>query len=790
MRKYPFHSLQIILRYSFLFALFSLSGNIDAASGTGALSKSDGKYDIIPLPQALAASPGFFHLTADTPLLVNSEAAREVATYFQALIIPATGYKLDIIERSVPEDQAIHLFIAEGAFSSEAYELRIDPERVSILASDRMGLFYGVQTLRQMLPEEIESAYPVNNVQWKMAGVRIKDSPRFHYRGMHLDVSRHFFSKDFIKRYIDLIALHKMNVFHWHLTDDQGWRIEIKKYPRLTSVGSRRERTVIAHPYDRTPRYYDDKPVSGFYTQEDVREIVQYALQRQVVIIPEIDVPGHTSAVLAAYPELACIKKDFKVKTEFHIFRDVICPTGKSFAFLKDVFTEVAGLFPGPYIHIGGDEVMKDQWKACDSCTELMRREGLENYDELQSYFVRRVEKIINDLGKKMAGCDEILEGGINPSATITSWRGREETVKAIRARHDVIVGLSEKLYFNQFESLSFDEPMSSSWQPPISLRNVYEYDPLPEGLSETQKNHVLGAQGHVWGNFIKLPEQVEYAAVPRMTALAEVLWSPNDHLSWPGFLTRLSAFYKRLDVLGVNASRSVYKVSAEHRIRDGALEVELHTEGQGHVIRYTLDGSRPTVHSRLYSGPLMLTEKTMVRAAGQDSRTGALFGDLRMTLIPHKALGKPVSFGHQPKAHYAPGPAVSLLDGLVAYDRIFHPGEWAEFHDGNLDAIIDFEQSTEIQSVSLAFQPGKYRRLYYPEQVKLLVSNDRQTWQAVASVTEAQIKQHRPALRLAFPALETRYLRVLGINNRKVFSTRLEKKIPVSIFVDEIVVH
>ncbi len=782
---FNFHNILIAL----LCVLITGPAPTHAEPNSTDLQEWAGRYGIIPVPQSIKQKSGIFEITRNTQLLINSDEAKGIADYFQKFIIPATGYKLEIQETNKPQNGAINLLIEEDFSSPEAYTLSVKPKRIIIRASNKAGLFYGVQSLRQMLPPEIESNYPINDVKWGIAAVKIKDRPLYSYRGMHLDVSRHFFPKDFIKRYIDFLALYKLNYFHWHLTDDQGWRIEIKKYPKLTSVGGWRPQTVIGHPYDRV-HFYDGKPVGGFYTQEDIREIVKYAKERQVTIVPEIDVPGHTSALLAAYPQLGCIKKDYKVKTEFHIFRDVICPTEESFSFLEGVFAEVAELFPGPYIHIGGDEVMKDQWKACESCAALMKREGLESYEELQSYFVRRVEKTINGLGKKMAGWEEILEGGINPSATITTWLNPEQGIKAVRQGHDLIIGMSDKLYFNQFESLSFDEPMSSSWQPPIALRDIYEYDPMPGGLTEEQAQHVLGAQGHVWGNFIKTPEQVEYASLPRMSALSEILWSRESDRSWTSFLARLDNSFRRLDFMETNASRAVYKVSGKHKIVDGALKLDLMVEGERQVIRYTLDGSKPNAQSALYSASLVFTEPAIVRAVGQNKETGEMYGDFRLSVAPHKALGKSIKFLQAPRALYQPGPQKTILDGVMAYDRVFHPTEWAEFLDGDLDAVIDFGEETNFHSVGLGYEAGRYRRLFWPQSVEVLISNDSETWVSVAKVGEERIVQSSPFLNIEFEEARGRFLRVIGVNDREVYNTRLEKKAPVSIYIDELVVH
>ena len=751
------------------------------ATGSGA--------SIIPAPEEIRIFPGNFHLTRDVRLVINENSAKAVALYFQRFLRPATGYNLKIQQAETPQKNAINLVMGNDAGSTEGYSLSVRPDQIIIRAATRKGLFYGLQSLRQMLPPEIETAYPVNNVDWVIRAVDIEDSPKYPYRGMHLDVSRHFFSKDFILRYIDFLALHKMNVFHWHLTDDQGWRIEIKKYPRLTSVGSRRPETVIGHPYDRV-HFYDGKPVEGYYSQEDIREIVKYATDRQITIIPEIDVPGHSSALLAAYPEYGCIKKKYRVKTEFHIFPDVVCPTEKTFHFLKDVFSEVAALFPGPYIDVGGDEVMKEQWKACKSCSNLMKKEGLKNYDELQGYFIRRLDSIIRGLGKKMAGWEEILDGGINSDALITVWLKRKKIKRAIKEGHDVVVGMSDKLYFNQFESLSMDEPMSSSWQPPITLKDVYQYNLIPASLTGKEASHILGAQGHVWTNFITTPAQVEHAILPRMSALSEILWSPDSQRSWPDFLDRIDNFFKRLTVMEANFSKAVYKVSATHILKDNSMVLSLHTEGNAHVIRYTMDGSIPNIHSPVYHDPLVLTRPVTIRAIGENRINGKSYGDFRLTFIPHKALGKKIKFKYKPRAYYKPGPYKTILDGVVAYDQIFHPMEWAEFYNGSMDGVIDFNKSTSFHSVSMGVDAGKYRRLYSPQSVEIMVSDNGRDWRSIGIMDEKTIIRERPFLTISFPETSARYMRIISKNNQKEFNTRLGKTLPVSIFIDEIIVR
>lgn len=752
-------------------------GGAFAQSAVGVVS---GRYAIIPRPVSLKAESGDFTLKFNTRLVVNGSAAAEVARYFRRFVRPATGYSLKIITDEALKRNAINLMLVRGFGSRAAYTLSVSRQRVVIEASGAAGLFYGLQSLRQMLPPQIESRNAVNDVKWRVACVQIYDEPRYRYRGMLLDVSRHFFSKAFIERFLDVMALYKMNVFHWHLTDDQGWRLQIKKYPKLISVGSKRSETAIGGPFDRVT-YFDGIPVNGYYSESDVRQIVHYAKVRHITIVPEIDVPGHASALLAAYPQYGCIKKTYRVKRTFGKFDNVLCPTEKTFAFLENLFTEVASEFPGPFIHIGGDEVKTNQWKACSSCRVLMRRNGWRHYSALQSYFDRRVDKIIAGLHRKAIGWEGVLKGGTVPSnVTVEVWLHPGAVRKAIRSGHDVIISLSNRLYFNQYESLDLDEPMASNWQPPISLKDVYDYHIVPPELSSAQAGHVLGAEAAVWTNYINTGRGVEHAALPRMAALAEILWSPRDRRSWSSFLGRMKVQFKRMSAMGVDASHAVYGVSARHAVKGRGVRLALYTHGAQHVIRYTVDGTKPTIHARVYRKPLLLLKPTTVRAVGEDARTGAMYGDFRMTVVPNKALGKPVRFLQKPMRLYKPGPEKTLVDGIVSYNRIFHPMEWAQFDGDNCDAVIDFGKAERFHSVAFGYDAGMYAWLPSPQAVKILVSNSGKSWRLVKEVGRDQIVQHRPFLRIKFPSVTARYLRFIAVNHRK----------NTSIYIDELTVN
>jgi hexosaminidase len=394
----------------------------------------------------------------------------------------------------------------------EQYALHVDEDSVTIRAATSRGAFYATQSLRQLLPPQIESPTVVESVDWSINAVQIDDMPKYGYRGMHLDVSRHFFPVEFVKCYLDWMALHKLNTFHWHLTDDQGWRIEIKKYPRLTEVGAWRRETVVGHTLSRDARG-DSQSYGGFYTQEEIRDVVAYAASRHITILPEIDMPGHASALLAAYPEFGCRTGEFEVASHFGIFEDVLCPSEKTLAMIADVLEEVADLFPGPFIHIGGDEALMNQWQENAECQAIMRKNNLQNEEQLQSYFVRRVDAIVRKLGKQSIGWDDILDGGLDDKITVIAWRGMEKAAAAARAGHDVILSPGV-FYFDFFQSRSVDEPLAIHGL--STLQDAYTFDMELQELDTGDRNRVLGAQGTLWTEYITTPEKAEYVRAGR----------------------------------------------------------------------------------------------------------------------------------------------------------------------------------------------------------------------------------------------------------------------------------
>jgi hexosaminidase len=520
------------------------------------------------------------------------------------LLMKNYGFKLEYTDKQTSNNLIIIENVSPAQTSSEAYNLKVDKKTITIGGAGETGQFYALQTLMQMLPVEFKG-------EAKIPAVNITDSPRFGYRGMHLDVSRHFMPVSFVKKYIDLMSQYKFNQFHWHLTDDQGWRIEIKKYPRLTEIGSKRPQS---HEGKYSPVFKGDgRPVEGFYTQEEIKDVVAYAKARKINVIPEIELPGHATAALAAYPELGegCKENyDYQVKMTWGIFKEVFCPTDKTFQFLEDVLAETIALFPdSPYVHIGGDEVLKDFWKDSAFVQELKRKENLKDEHEVQSYFVRRIEKFVNSKGKKIIGWDEILEGGVAPNATIMSWRGEKGGIESARAKHDVIMTPNTYLYLDYGQGDPKYEPLNIGGF--ISLEKVYSYNPIPKELSADEAKYILGAQANIWTEYLETPAAVEYMAFPRMIALSEVNWSPNETKNYTDFLRRMKHQYQMLDKQNVN-----YRIPAPEGLQNIILKdsdkakIELKPQISNAKIFYTLDGSEPTAQSKQYEKPLEINLK------------------------------------------------------------------------------------------------------------------------------------------------------------------------------------
>jgi hexosaminidase len=513
---------------------------------------------IIPRPVSLVLRPGVFRLTPQTVIIAvraDSTAARRLARD----LAPATGFDLPIRFGKAPAGNRIvfrRAAVSDTMLGAEGYRLDVRRGVVTITSSAPAGAFYATQTIRQLLPPAIFRAATVSGVAWTMPAVAVVDRPRFSWRGMHLDVSRHFMPKEFVEKFIDLLALHKMNSFHWHLTDDQGWRIEIKKYPRLTEVGAWRSQTLVGHATDDSTKWtYDKKPHGGFYTQDDVREVVEYARERFVRVVPEIEMPGHSQAAIAAYPSLGNFGDTVSVWGSWGVSPYILNPSDTTIAFMQDVLTEVMSLFPGPFIHVGGDEAIKPQWKASARAQERMRALGLTTEDELQSWFIARIDSFVTSKGRRMVGWDEILDGGLAPSAVVMSWRGTDGGLAAARAGHDVVMTPGSHTYFDHYQSLDTQhEPLAIGGYLPVD--STYAYDPVPAGLEPQFVKHILGTQGQLWTEYIEGPKSAEYMAFPRVAALAEVLWTPKALKDFSDFSARLTPHLARLQALDVRFRR------------------------------------------------------------------------------------------------------------------------------------------------------------------------------------------------------------------------------------------
>lgn len=567
--------------------------------------KSDPNMGIIPAPVSVNKGKGEFKFSPETIVLVDSpnhKAVKFFAEYLRKADLAMSVTDLATIDKKhLGLKNTVKLSLNfKGELPPEGYELRITEDNVEIKGNGA-GLFYGIQTFIQLMTKTSPGSATIPCAV-------IKDSPRFPYRGMHLDVARHFFDVDFVKKYLDVMAMYKLNYFHWHLTDDQGWRIEIKKYPKLTEIGSKRAQTKIGRASGPTfvPDLYDNTPHGGFYTQEQVREVVEYASARYINVIPEIEMPSHSLAALAAYPELSCDPtKTYKVGETWGGFDDVFCPTEETFKFLYDVLREVMDMFPGKYVHIGGDECNKVAWKKSEFCRQLIIDSKLKNEEGLQSYFVAKVEKFLNAQGAQMIGWDEILEGGLAPNATVMSWRGERGGIAAAQLGHDVIMTPgSGGMYFDHAQSKSPQEPLNIGGHAP--LEKTYNYDPIPSVLNADQKKRVIGVQANLWTEYIASPGKVWYMLLPRMMALSETGWSPQNCKDFKNFSQqRIPHHLLLIDQAGYNYRVPVAIGSADTTLKGEKFKIELTPSVEGAKIHYTIDGGDPTENDVVYTAPL-----------------------------------------------------------------------------------------------------------------------------------------------------------------------------------------
>ena len=745
------------IKKQILFAILSLL----LMTGT-TIKAAEASYEIIPLPnQVTATKGGTFNLNAATTIIYpkGNELLKKNAEFLSDYLKEITGMKLKVAN-SGSKTNAIVLSKELKNTNNEAYKLTVTAKTITITGASEAGVFYGIQTLRK--------ATPVGATTISYPAVIINDAPRFAYRGMHLDVARHFVSADFVKKYIDILAMHNVNKFHWHLTEDQGWRIEIKKYPRLTEIGSIRKETVIGHNTGK----FDGKPHGGFYTQEQIKDIVAYAQARYITIIPEIDLPGHMLAALAAYPELGCTGGPYEVERTWGVFDDVLC-AGKenTYTFLENVLTEVMALFPSKYIHIGGDESPKVRWAKCPHCQAKIKELGLKDTDKhkkefyLQSYVTERIEKFLNKNGRSIIGWDEILEGELAPNATVMSWRGIDGGIEAAKMGHDVIMTPNDYLYFDYYQTSDTEnEPMAIGGFVP--LERVYNYEPLPASLTPEQKKHILGPQANIWTEYIPNSQQVEYMLLPRLAALCEVQWTQPEKKNYANFVQRLTKLIKLYDLYNLNYATHVFDIQAKltPNPQKGTLDATLNTIDKAPVY-YTLDGTEPTTQSTLYKGVLNLGQSGILKAKafrenGKNSRT---FTE-KLTLS--KSSLKPITLLTKPARNYEYTGAPLLNDGLTGKGTNYKTGKWIGFAGNNLEAVIDLQKPTEISQATIHCCVVTGDWILDAEEFTMEVSDDGKNFTPLAGLktNPTDRTEHWKGVvthTVVFKPLQTRYVKV-----------------------------
>lgn len=745
------------------------------------------KFNLIPYPQQLIPSEGKFSFNKSTLFVIdmNNKAQIENAKYFAEQLKTATGIVLKITDKTDSKTGFIRLK-TNLSIAPEGYKLIIDNKKIEIEAAGSAGFFYAIQTLFQLMPPQIYSKDTNTQLKISVPCVTISDAPRFPYRGAHLDVCRHFFSVAFVKKYIDALAMHKINTFHWHLTEDQGWRIEIKKYPKLTEIGSVRERTLIGHYSEFSPQRFDNKPYGGFYTQDDAREVVAYAATRNITVIPEIEMPGHAMAALAAYPELSCKQQPIKVADKWGIFKDVYCTRDTVFNFLENVLDEIMNIFPSRVIHIGGDECPKDSWKACAHCQARIKELGLKDEHELQSYFIQRIEKYINSKGRKIIGWDEILEGGLAPNATVMSWRGIKGGIQAAKEKHDVIMTPGTHCYFDHYQSLPEYEPTAIGGYTPLS--KVYDFEPVPQELTPEEQKYIIGAQANVWTEYIAEEKNVEYMAFPRMSAFAEVLWTKPENKDKQRFMNSMPTAFKRYEAMNITPSQAyysiIYNIKATNR---NTVELTLTTDNTRDEIYYSIDGSMPTRKSLKYTQPIVLTSNKFVRAQAfeENKKTGELF---EKQIFVSKVTGMNYKKSGKTSGWYTGGNEYALTDGNTGITNTY--SQWLSFSDENSpEVVFDLKELKEISKLSVGMLHAPFLNGFYCTKIKILTSENDTSYKTVAEKEiQPSFSESKEIIRpeLEFQPTKTRYVKLIFENNAEQ-NAKIHNITASNLFIDEI---
>jgi hexosaminidase len=730
--------------------------------------------NIIPKPKSLNVNEGTFKLNTSTKIFYKNEA-RQIAEYLNEIINPSTGFNLNLNEwDNKVEDNSIIISLSNtnNDYGIEGYALVVNKNNVMIEAAELNGLFYGIQSLLQLLPVEIESKTKVENVDWKIPCVVILDEPEFSWRGLNLDCCRHFMTKEFVKRYIDLLAYHKFNTLHWHLTEDQAWRIEIKKYPELTNKGAFRT--------------YDDGSVyGGYYTQEDIKEVVAYAASRFINVVPEIEMPGHSTAAISCYPEISCTGGPFDVGTLWGIYYDVYCAGNeKTFEFLENVINEVVDLFPGKYIHVGGDEAPKNRWKECPKCQQRIKGEGLADEHELQSYFIKRMEKFINSKGKKIVGWDEILEGGLAPEATVQSWRGVKGAVDAAKQGHDVIVSPTSHCYY--------DYPVDVT-----DMQKVYSFDPVPPELTDVERKHVLGSEGNMWSEYAP-QEYIDDRLFPRLLALSEVVWTYPAERNFEEFRQRVQRHYDRLDLLGVTYGLETkpFEIIKEFNANTNAFDLQI-TQIQKDINLYVYSKQRGPMMSNpmgveRFNIQVPKTEELEFSLARSKNNVGKIF---KHNFTFNKAARKKVDLTFPFSEKYSAGGVEALTDGMRGSDS-FRGGDksWQGYQGTDFEGMIDLEEITEISKISIGFFQASSSWVVFPEYIEFFISENGADFLNVGRVDITSSIRNPDWVQKDFEAalenVKGRYVKIFAKNIAELPSWHPEAGGKPWLMIDEIIVE
>ena len=754
----------------------------------------DPQIAIVPYPNHLETGRGTYRVT-DRPVTCDSrtdERTQRAVVGFAARLATVTGGTNPVTVADEVPASGIR-FVTDESLPAEGYELNVDGEGIEVRASQFPGFLYALQSLEQLLPAAVYGTEPAPDAAWEVPCVKIADAPRFAYRGMHLDVARHFFSVDEVKRYIDVMAIHKLNTLHWHLTDDQGWRIEIKRYPELTAVGSIRKATVVRKEWGT----YDGTPYGGFYTQDEIRDVVKYAADRGVTVIPEIDLPGHMLAALTAYPELGCTGGPYEVWGRWGVADDVLCPgREKTFEFLEGVLTEVMELFPSEYIHIGGDECPKVRWEKCPRCQAKIRQLGLKDDGEhtaehyLQSYVTDRIGKFLAQHGRRIIGWDEILEGRAPSDAVVMSWRGSEGGIAAAKLGHDVIMTPNSHFYFDYYQSLDTDaEPFGIGGY--IPMEQVYSYDPAFPELPPEQQKHILGVQANLWTEYVLSDEHLEYMLLPRLAALSEVQWCLPETKDWNRFIGsfRMDEIYSQM---GYEFAKHIFGVTASYAVdpEKGGVVMTLTTQG-GAPIRYTLDGSDPTASSPLYKAPVTIGESCTFKAAAL--REGMQTPVYARKFDFNKATGRRIALNAAPTLKYTYGGASLLVDGYRG-GPVYSNGAWIGFLNEPLDVTIDMQGAKPYSAVTVESLVEKGEWVFPPSSVGVYLSDDGSEFTEAALMSVPQETAGSPdgvkPFKVLFPETSARYLRVVARTVDPIPAWHGAAGQKAHMFVDEIIVE